>query len=255
MEGPDRKRLFDALLFVIGFLAICWSVFLLDESFSLHLNHYGNRPWRIKGLIGIITSPFLHGDLQHIWGNTLSFFTLGTFLFFFYRKHAFKVLLWLIFCSGLILWLIGAPGSNHIGASGVVYGLASFLFISGLINDNLVLLRVSMAVAFLYGSIVWGILPYDPKISWEGHLAGMIVGILLAVVYRGKAPKRPLYQYELDEIREAEEAAELEKELERLKALGLDPTKNSDTHEHTGEYDISINYIFEPKKEEDDSEN
>ncbi|MGB1032756.1 MAG: rhomboid family intramembrane serine protease, partial [Flavobacteriales bacterium] len=247
MDGLDRKRLFDTLLFVVSFLAICWSVFLLNETFSLRLNQYGNGPWRVKGLIGIITSPFLHGDLNHIWGNTLSFFTLGSFLFFFYRKHAFKVLLWLILCSGVILWLIGVPGSNHIGASGVVYGLASFLFISGLINDNTVLLRVSMAVAFLYGSIVWGILPYDPRISWEGHLAGMLVGIALAIAYRGKAPKRQPYQYELDEIKEAEEAAEREMEIERLKALGLYPPSNENPPQHTGENNISINYIFEPK--------
>ncbi|NQX91525.1 MAG: rhomboid family intramembrane serine protease [Flavobacteriales bacterium] len=243
MTDLDKKKLFDALLFVGAFLVICWSVFLINDSFDLKLRAYGNRPREFRGLIGILTSPFLHGDLKHIWSNTASFAVLATMLFYFYRKIALKVFFSLFLMAGITLWIAGGEG-NHIGASGVIYGLAGFVFLSGLLNDNLKLLRVSLVVAFLYGSIVWGVLPIDPKISWEGHLTGLFSGLLLAFIFRGAAPKRRLYQYEIDELLEAEEDEKRRAEIE------------ASVEHHTGPYRrIRYIYIKDEEKSQDNSQN
>lgn len=204
IQREDKLKLFDALLFNAAFLLIIWTIWWIDQQEpGIRLNQWGTRPRTIEGLIGIITTPFLHGGFDHIKGNTLSFLSLSTFLIFFYRPIAFKVIAWLYIGSGVLLWLIAARG-NHIGASGVIYGLAAFLFLSGVVRRDRLLLRVSLAVAFLYGSIIWWVLPIDPTISWEGHLAGVIVGAILAVALRNQGPKRKKYKWELEEELEAE---------------------------------------------------
>jgi len=100
--------------------------------------------------------------------------------------------------SGVLLWIIGGTG-NHIGASGIVYGLASFLFWSGVIRRNLLLMRISLVVVFLYGGMIWWMLPIKEGVSWEGHLSGALVGLILAIFYRNSGPKRPIYKYEISE--------------------------------------------------------
>ena len=194
----DRQRLNFALLFTMAFLVSIWGVHLINYQFELGLQAHGNHPGRISGLKGIFTSPFLHGDWQHLWNNTASFFTLNGLLFYFYRSIALRVWGILFLSSGIGLWLIG-EGGNHIGASGIVYGLAAFLFFSGVIRKNLLLLRISLVVVFLYGGMVWWMLPIKEGISWEGHIAGAVAGVVLAVLYRKSGPKKPIYKYEISE--------------------------------------------------------
>ena len=193
----DRMRLMYALLFTSVFLVSIWAVFAFNDLYEMGWRQFGLRPRNTEGLIGILTYPFLHRDWGHLWNNTMSFFTLNTFLFFFYRSIALRVWLWLFFMSGTLLWVI-AGGGNHIGASGIIYGLAAFLFMSGVIRKNTLLLRVSLVVAFLYGGIIWWMLPMDNHVSWEGHLSGAIVGTLLAIAFRQQGPQDPVYQFEKD---------------------------------------------------------
>lgn len=215
--ASDKVKLFDAALFNAAFLLIIWTLWLVEYAEpAIQIKQFGTRPRSLEGLIGIVSTPFLHGSFEHIRGNTLSFLTLSSFLIFFYREIAFRVIGWIYVLSGIVLWLI-AQGGNHIGASGVIYGLASFIFISGIIRKDPVLLRVALAVAFLYGSIVWWILPIEPGVSWEGHLAGALVGALLAIAYRNKGPKRRKYRWEIEEELEAlqsEEDSEIQPEAE-----------------------------------------
>lgn len=194
----DRMRLGYALWFTMAFLLAMWSVYVLNDVLELGWRKHGMHPRKLDGLLGILTYPFLHGDWGHLWNNTMSFFTLNGFLFYFYRSIALRVWLWLFFLSGLLLWGLAVDG-NHIGASGIIYGLAAFLFTSGIIRENRLLLRVSLAVAFLYGGIVWWMLPIDDHVSWEGHLSGAVVGTLLALAYRRQGPKDPTYQFEKDD--------------------------------------------------------
>lgn len=137
-----------------------------------------------KGLLGIVTGPLVHGDMQHLMNNALSLFLFGTALFYFYRRVAIKVWLIIYFVSGSLIWLFARGGYSHIGISGVIYGLGFFLFFGGVLKKNRRLAVLSLLLTFFYGSMIWGVLPGDPRISWEGHLSGAVVGVVLAVYYR-----------------------------------------------------------------------
>ena len=184
---PERNRLFYALWATGAFLVAIWSVYGLNEFLELNWREYGVHPGDASAWTGILTYPFLHGDLEHLWNNTATFFTLDTLLFYFYRSIALRIWLTLYLASGILLFYIG-QGGNHIGASGIIYGLAAFLFVSGIIRHSENLLRVSMLVAFLYGGMVWWMLPIEEGISWEGHLSGALTGAVLAWSHRFKGP-------------------------------------------------------------------
>jgi membrane associated rhomboid family serine protease len=165
-------------------LVLVWSVFYLDNSFLLHLNHHGILPRTFSGLQGVIFSPFLHGDLSHIANNSLPLFILTTALIYFYREVSLKVLVYGVLLSGIITWIIGRD-SYHIGASGLIYVLVSFIFFKGMMTQYYRLMALSMAVVVLYGGMVWYVFPdVDHKISWEGHLAGLIAGFVFAIRFK-----------------------------------------------------------------------
>lgn len=212
MDKVNQKAIFNILFFPILFLLIMWMVKFIEHNFQLSFADYGVYPKSLSGLKGILFSPFIHKDLSHLINNSYPILILGGMLFSFYKRIAHQLFLWLFFIAGFWLWIIGRP-SFHIGASGIIYALASFLFISGVIRKNPSLSAVSMITIFLYGSMIWGILPTKNPISWEGHLSGFLAGILVAIFYRKKGPKRKKYQWEIDE--------ELEEKL-----------KNSTTHFH-----------------------
>jgi membrane associated rhomboid family serine protease len=224
-----------------AFLLICWLLFIADEITELRIKQWGLKPRSLKGIVGIISMHFLHGDLKHIAQNSLSFLVLNSFLFYFYKNIAFKVFFRLLIFGGLFLWLWGRDG-NHIGASLLIYGLASFTFFSGIFRSNEILLRVALVVAFYYGSIVWYVFPVDPSISWEGHLSGALAGIIFAWHYRGLGgPARAKYQWEIDEEMEA---------LARESETEEDWLPSSDTGEGI---EITYRYTSEDDSSEDDS--
>jgi len=185
--NSEKKRFTHSLIFPTFLLIIMWIVklyeYLADTSFS----HLGIYPLKLKGLIGIIFSPFLHGDFKHLLSNTFPFFFLSIGLFFFYRKSAYKIFFSIYLLTGIWVWLIGRQ-SYHIGVSGVIYGIALFIMISGLIHARKSLIAVSFIVIFLYGSMIWGVLPTDEHISWESHLMGAVSGILTAIWFSKETP-------------------------------------------------------------------
>lgn len=189
MDKAEKKRFFYAILFPSIFVAFLWLVKLIEFYFDVSFSTWGIEPRTILGLRGIAFMVFLHGDFNHLFNNSIPLLILGSSLFYFYRPVAFKVILWSILMSGLWTW-ISARESYHIGASGLVYSLFGFLFFSGFIRKHFRLIAISFLVAFLYGSMVWGIFPIDQKISYEGHFWGMFAGIILAYVYKEKGLKR-----------------------------------------------------------------
>ena len=199
-----KKVLFRQVVPSLLFVAIIITTKLLEDYFQVRWTKYGVFPRSLEGALAIITSPFIHGDWKHVFNNSVPLLVLGTSLRYFYKEISKEVFLWSWFMSGLWLWAIGRP-SFHIGASGIVYALASFLFFSGLIRKHTNLMAVSFVVVFLYGSMVWGIFPIKEHISWEGHLSGGLAGVILAWWFRFEGPPKQKYQYEIDEELEKNE--------------------------------------------------
>lgn len=185
-------------------VAFMWLVKGAELLFDTNFHFLGIFPGRLTALSGIITSPFIHSGLRHLFNNTIPLFILGTALFYFYSEVSFRVLLRVTLLTGLAVWITGRP-AWHIGASGIVYGLASFLFVSGIIRRHIPLMALSLLVAFVYGEMVWGIFPgFRLEISWESHMLGAAAGVIMAVWYRAEGPQRPVPFYE----REGEEESD-----------------------------------------------
>jgi len=177
---------FSPATWIIPFflLVVVWFIFFMNQSFHLHLNELGIFPRTISGLQGVVFSPFLHSDLNHILNNSLPLLILSTALIYFYREVSLKVLAYGVLLSGILTWIIGRD-SYHIGASGLIYVLVSFIFFKGLRTQYYRLMALSMAVVLLYGGMIWYVFPeVDYTISWEGHLAGMITGFVFAIRFK-----------------------------------------------------------------------
>ena len=161
---------------------------IIDSTFSLGLNKWGVVPRTSIGLIGIITSPLLHADYSHLFSNIIPLFILTSLLIFTYRRFAFQVFILIWIWESALVW-ISARDGNHIGASGIIYGLSAFIILIGIIRRDIRSLAISFIVIFLYGSLIWGLVPQlfpNKEISWEGHFWGVVVGLVLAIIYRNK---------------------------------------------------------------------
>ncbi|HYW95464.1 MAG TPA: rhomboid family intramembrane serine protease, partial [Bacteroidales bacterium] len=184
----EKKRFIHSLVFPGFFLFLIWFIKFIEFGLDTDFVALGIYPLKLKGLIGILTAPLIHANITHLFDNSIPLFFLSLALFYFYREVAYRVFFLIYFITGALVWIIGRE-AYHIGASGIIYGLATFLFTSGIIRRNRNLLAISLLVIFLYGSMVWGLFPYDYHISWESHLMGAITGIVLSYVYRHEGPE------------------------------------------------------------------
>jgi membrane associated rhomboid family serine protease len=150
------------------------------------------------GLMGIITAPLIHGDFSHLISNTFPIIVLGWIVFFFYPKISFFLFTFVYIITGLLVWLL-AREVYHIGASGLVYGFVSFLFFSGIFRRDNKSVALALIITFLYGGLVWGILPGMKGISWESHLFGTIAGLVAAYIFRQVDPPSKKYDWEDEE--------------------------------------------------------
>jgi membrane associated rhomboid family serine protease len=206
MNKSEKSKNFHTWFFPIAFVFVLWVIKLSEVVFHLELFQYGLYPRAIKGISGVFFAPLLHGNFGHLFSNTIPLLVLGAGLFYFYRPVGYKVFFSVYLMTGLWVWLSARP-SYHIGASGVVYGLASFLFFSGLLRKNTYLMAFSLFVVFLYGSMIWGILPLQAGISWESHLMGAVAGLLCAYYFRKIGLQKEEIVWE-DDNDESDELAE-----------------------------------------------
>ncbi|RLD62395.1 MAG: hypothetical protein DRJ01_06250 [Bacteroidetes bacterium] len=181
--ASDSKRLKYSIIFPLFFLVIIWLIKIFEVELNLDFSFLGIYPLKVKGLIGILTAPLIHASFNHLISNSIPFFILGVALFYFYPKVAHKVFIFIYLTTNIWVWL-SARSAYHIGASGIIYGLTSFIFFSGIIRKDTRLAAISLLTIFLYGSMVWGIFPLKQTISFESHLFGAIAGIVMAIYYK-----------------------------------------------------------------------
>lgn len=201
LKEKDFGFSLQVLLVPLATVLLMWLVFWAEFRFRENLTEFGVYPRSFTGLRGVLFSPFIHSSLEHLFNNSIPFLVLLAGLFYFYRPVAWKVFLMIYLFSGLGTWLIGRE-SYHIGASGIIYGLAAFLFFKGIWSKHYRLTAFSLIVIFLYGGLIWGTIPLDPGMSWEGHLSGLVSGLLLAFFVKRNIPKPAKFEWEQEGFRE-----------------------------------------------------
>lgn len=182
----DREHIKQTVIIAFIISLSIWLIrgfeFLTHQSFS----HFGLKPRNLQGIVGIFTSPFIHNpdDLNHIWSNTIPLFVLSGLVYYYFNKIAHKIMIGVWIITGIWVWVIAQTGSYHIGASGVIYGLLSFLLLSGILRKNKAGIALALLLIVSYGTMFWGLFPIKEGVSWESHSMGFIAGIILAYYYK-----------------------------------------------------------------------
>ncbi len=194
------KKILPKLWLPIFFLLVMWAVECTEWLLHVSFSQYGTYPRDISRIAGVIFTPFLHGSWRHIGNNSTPFIVLSAILFLLYRPVAYRVFFMNYFITGLAVWALARGGTVHIGASGLVFGLFGFVFMSGLFRMDIKSMGISLAVGFFYGGMLMGVLPGQPGISWESHLFGAIAGGTLAWYFRNvNKVEPPSFMEEKDE--------------------------------------------------------
>lgn len=200
--SEEKRKFLPSIIIPLCFILLLWIIQLAQKFLNINFIKLGLYPRKISGLLGIITAPLIHAGFGHLFSNSLPLLFLGTGLLYFYPKSALKIFVFVYIIPGIFVWLF-ARSAYHIGASGMVYGFVSFLFFSGIIRRDTRSIALALIVTFLYGSIIWGILPLNNGISWEYHLFGSLTGIVCAFIYRKSDPYKK-YEWEDEEDEESD---------------------------------------------------
>jgi membrane associated rhomboid family serine protease len=205
----DRNRLRHCFRLAAAFAALLWFIRTAEVVFHLDLVRYGVYPLQPGGLVGILAGPLIHSSWSHLFANTLPVIILATALLYGYPRSTKPVLAAVYLGSGLGVWLF-AREAYHIGASGLTFGVMFFLFVVGALRWDKRAIALSMIVFFLYGSMIWGIFPSEPGISFESHFFGAVIGVVLAIVFKNRdpAPLEKTYSWEDETGEEANETVE-----------------------------------------------
>ncbi|TGD57076.1 rhomboid family intramembrane serine protease [Flavobacterium humi] len=197
MKDTDFRFSPSVLVWPLYLVLALWIVFWIEVQFKVSLTEFGIYPRTLSGLKGIVFSPFLHADISHLYNNSIPLFLLVAALRFFYRKQSLEVLVYGILFSGFGTWLIGRD-NFHIGASGLIYVLISFIFFKGIQTNYYRLVSLSLTIVVLYGGMIWYVFPSaEAEISWESHLSGFITGFLLSFFMKTSVYQRPIkYDWE-----------------------------------------------------------
>ncbi|MEI6695948.1 MAG: rhomboid family intramembrane serine protease [Bacteroidota bacterium] len=219
--NAEKKRFVNSIIFPLAMLILIWLVKFVEFMLHTHFDFLGIYPLKLEGLPGILFSPFIHADMNHLYANSIPLLVLSTALFYFYKEIGFKIFVYIYLTTNTWVWIIARP-AWHIGASGIIYGLAAFIFVSGIVRKNTRLMALSMFVIFIYGGLVWGIFPnnFQQEISWESHLMGLIAGVVYAIYFKKEGPQKIEYQWnddnEEDDYYLTEDIIEEENEIPKL---------------------------------------
>ena len=195
MQNP--KALFNKLIIPLIFPVLLWVIHLITYLTEIYQYKLGILPRNFSGLVGVLTSPLIHGGFSHLISNTAPLVFMGLGIFYFYPKVAYKVFTIIYLGTGILVWLF-AREVYHIGASGIIYGFVSFLFFSGIFRKDNRSIALALVVILFYGGLIWGILPVEQGVSWESHLFGAIVGVIAAFLFRKVDPPKK-YDWENEE--------------------------------------------------------
>lgn len=190
----DKTKILSSLFFSGLFLILLWAIQFIQWVAGKELIYLGVFPGKISGLPGILTAPLIHADFSHLISNSITLFLLFFGMLYFYRSIAIKVFFIIYVFDGILVWLFARP-SYHVGASGLIYGFAAFLFFSGVFRKDKRSMALSLLIVFLYGGMIWGVLPTKPEVSFESHLFGALTGIVCAFIFRKKDPPQ-VYDWE-----------------------------------------------------------
>ncbi|SHM78274.1 rhomboid family intramembrane serine protease [Polaribacter sp. KT 15] len=200
MEQENQLNTSKSIFFIpVLYVVVIWVVYWIEIKFNFNFNKFGILPRNFQGLRGVFFTHFIHSDTKHLFNNSIPLFVLLLSLLYFYRDIGLKILIYGGVLSGFLTWII-ARESYHIGASGIVYLLFSFVFFSGIIRKHYRLVALSLIIIFLYGSMIWYVLPIKEGMSWEGHLSGFIMGFLFSIIYRKKGIVKKEYQFSKTEF-------------------------------------------------------
>ncbi|MGY8910050.1 MAG: rhomboid family intramembrane serine protease [Flavobacteriales bacterium] len=195
MNDEHQLKISKSVFFIpVAYIVAIWFIYWVEIYFSFNFNKFGVYPRTLKGFRGVFLTHFIHSNASHLFNNSIPLFVLLTSLFYFYKDLAYKILLIGGFFTGFLTWVI-ARDSYHIGASGIVYLLFSFIFFSGIIRKHFRLVALSLIIIFLYGSMIWYVFPIKEGMSWEGHLSGFLVGLIFAILFRKKGIVKEEHQF------------------------------------------------------------
>lgn len=254
MNENHFKFSLSVIVLPLLFVLCIWTVYWVEIKFNINLAEFGVYPRTVEGIRGIFFSPFLHGSIEHLYSNTIPAFLLMASLRYFYRDNFWQVLGYGILFSGGLTWLI-ARESYHIGASGLIYVLVSFMFFKGLRSQYYRLVALSLVIIMLYGGMIWYVFPdIEEGISWEGHLAGLLTGFGMAILFKTPDYKKFLkYDWEQPDYN-----PKGDKFMERFDERGIfvnapipktiDEAREDNLNQHsTAENGFRIVYHFEEK--------
>jgi membrane associated rhomboid family serine protease len=176
-----------SILIPAAFIILIWLVYFSQTTFNVPFAQYGILPREISGIVGILSAPLVHADFAHLISNTPALFILSIAVIYFYPNSSLKVLSLIYLFTGILVWLFARP-VYHIGASGIIYGMLGFLFFSGVFRRDNRSIAIALLVTFIYGGLIWGVLPGMKGISWESHLFGGISGIIVSFIFRKEDP-------------------------------------------------------------------
>lgn len=205
--NTQKRKLLSSVILPLRLLLVLWLIQFFQWLSSIDLGFLGLLPREIGGLKGILFAPLIHADFEHLISNSVPLFVLSVIILFFYRRVAIAAFTMIYFLTGLSVWIFARENVFHIGASGVVYGLVSFVFWMGIFRRSVQAVILALIVTLLYSGMFLGVLPGQEGISWESHLLGGLIGIFAAYWFENDyeaAETKPVYSWEKEAYHSSE---------------------------------------------------